>query len=160
MELAETDLCRLTENIWKSVLGLPVRRTPERVKPTGRTRFLTGCVQITGAWEGAVTLDCSAVLARRIAAIMFGVAPETAGVEDVQDALGEMTNVTGGNIKNLLPTPSHLSLPLVTEGLDYSTSITGGKVLRQVAFDCQGEPLLVSVLERTRRNSSAGSVQE
>jgi chemotaxis protein CheX len=128
------------------VLGLDVRRVEESSMPGRRT--LTGCVQITGTWEGAVTLDCSAALARRVAGIMFGVSPEHAESGEIQDALGEMTNMTGGNIKNLLPSPSLLSLPSVTEGLDYTVSVPGGRLIGQVAFDCLGEPLRVSLLER------------
>ena len=146
MQVAEKDICLLTESIWRSVLGLDVSRVEERPKSGQRT--LTGCVQITGTWEGAVTLDCSAALARRVAGIMFGVTPEAAASDEMKDALGEMTNMTGGNIKNLLPSPSLLSLPSVTEGLDYTVSVPGGRLIGQVAFDCLGEPLRVSLLER------------
>jgi len=146
MQVAEKDICLLTESIWRSVLGLDVSRVEE--KPKSGQRTLTGCVQITGTWEGAVTLDCSAALARRVAGIMFGVTPEAAASDEMKDALGEMTNMTGGNIKNLLPSPSLLSLPSVTEGLDYTVSVPGGRLIGQVAFDCLGEPLRVSLLER------------
>jgi len=146
MQVVVKDVCPLTESIWRSVLGLDVSRVEERPKSGQRT--LTGCVQITGTWEGAVTLDCSAALARRVAGIMFGVTPEAAASDEMKDALGEMTNMTGGNIKNLLPSPSLLSLPSVTEGLDYTVSVPGGRLIGQVAFDCLGEPLRVSLLER------------
>jgi len=148
MQVAEKDLRLLTENIWRSVLGLDVCRAEEEPSPAPGQRFLTGCVQITGSWEGTVTLDCSAALARKVAGIMYGVSPERAKLDEIHDALGEMTNMTGGNIKNLLPAPSLLSLPSVTEGLDYTVSVPGGRLVGQVAFDCQGEPLRVSLLER------------
>ena len=156
MAFAETEICEVTESIWRSVLGLDVRRGASGSAHDGRRRFLTGCVQVTGAWEGAITVDCSAALARRAAGIMFDVDPDSAELPEIQDALGELTNMTGGNIKNLLPSPSLLSLPSVTEGLDYSVSVPGGRLLTEVSFECQGEPLLVRVLKKEDAQSGVG----
>lgn len=157
MPVADNEIRLLTESIWRSVLGLDIQRAADEVKPAGGERFLTACVQITGSWEGAVTLDCSASLARKVAGILFGVSPEKAETDEIQDALGEMTNMTGGNIKNLLPAPSLLSLPSVTEGIDYTVSVPGGRLLSQVAFECQGEPFRVSLLQRADGDRSDGS---
>ncbi|NIQ01639.1 MAG: chemotaxis protein CheX, partial [Nitrospinaceae bacterium] len=54
---------------------------------------------------------CPIPLARQAAAIMFQLQEDTAGPEEIQDAFGELANITGGNIKALLPEPSYLSLP-------------------------------------------------
>jgi len=156
MKIADKDITTVTESIWRSVLGLEVEPAGEATGRDEGKRFLTGCVQITGSWEGAVTLDCSASLARRVAGIMFGVSPDKAESDEIQDALGEMTNMTGGNIKNLLPAPSLLSLPSVTEGIDYTVSVPGGRLLTQVAFECQGEPLRVSLLQRESADDRNG----
>ena len=157
MTFAENEICRITESIWHSILGLDVRRTVHIRLHDGTQRFLTGCVQITGAWQGAVTVDCSTRLARRIAALMFGIDPDAAKTEEIRDALGELTNMTGGNIKSLLPSPCALSLPTVAEGLDYTISFPGGRLLSQVAFDCQGEPLLITLMEK---DEELAAVQE
>lgn len=66
---------------------------------------------ITGAWDGSVSVECSDALSRRIASGMFGVPDGKVSLEDVQDALGELVNILGGNIKALFPSPSQLSLP-------------------------------------------------
>lgn len=76
----------------------------------------TLCVQITGTWMGLVTINCPEPLAHKIAEIMFQMAPGTAGQEELQDALGEITNMIGGNIKALMPPPCNLSLPIVAVG--------------------------------------------
>src|SRR3546814_11558410 len=36
--------------------------------------------------------------------------------EDVTDAIGELVNMIGGNVKSLMPEPSILSLPMVAAG--------------------------------------------
>jgi hypothetical protein len=52
--------------------------------------------------------------------------------------------VTGGNLMEVLPGPSRLSMPSVScaEG---SGSETGGLLLSRLYFECQGEPLSVVV---------------
>ena len=148
MALAESDLCELIENIWSSVLGLEVERSGEAPAARGDECLLTGCVQVRGAWDGAVILDCSAALAREATALMFGVAPDAETFEDVQDALGELANIVGGNVKSLLPQPCELSLPTVVRGLDYTLIVPGSRLVAKLAFRCHGEPLAVSILKR------------
>ena len=55
--------------------------------------------------------------------------------------------MTGGNIKTLLPGPSQLSLPAVVEGSDYRVIVPGSHVVTQLAFECQGEPVKVTLLK-------------
>ncbi len=111
---------------------------------------MIGCVQITGEWEGAVTLYCPEVLARNIAGIMFGMSETEVADEEIQDTVGELTNMMAGGIKALLPSPSFISLPSVAEGIDYKLTIPGGKIAIQTSFMCEEEPLQVTVLERSQ----------
>jgi len=76
--------------------------------------ILAGCVHISGEWEGAVTLDCPSELAKKVASIMFSLTEDELSSDLIQDALGELTNMTRGNLKSLLPEPCYLSLPAVT----------------------------------------------
>src|SRR5579863_3038274 len=78
------------------------------------SRFLTGSIQISGAWDGAVVLRASFAMVRVIAQIMLGL--EDASDEDICDAMGELTNLTSGAIQTLLPEPSELTPPSVIEG--------------------------------------------
>jgi chemotaxis protein CheX len=137
----------LVATIWSSMLGLEVRPTDEEV-PAGSGDFLTGCVHITGGWFGAVTLCCSAGLARQAAGILFAVPPADATDEQVHDALGELANITGGNLKALLPGPCCLSLPTVTRGAEYRVHVLRSRVQARSAFRCDGGLAHVAVLER------------
>jgi chemotaxis protein CheX len=75
---------------------------------------LSSWVEIVGPWNGAVVItagrDTAADLAR---CLLREHAPEVLDDEDVADALGELANVVGGNVKAVLPGPSVLGLPLV-----------------------------------------------
>lgn len=149
MEFPENDIRQLTEHIWMTSLGLAIHPSAKKEwVPNGGERILASCIQITGFWEGALALLCPEGLARRVAAIMFSLEPEAVTMEQVQDALGELANIIGGNIKAMLPNLCHLSLPVVAEETDYKVRVPGSRLLKQFAFECQGQPLLLSLLER------------
>ncbi len=148
----EEEIFQIVQSIWMSILDLEIRLEPgsdERVREPGQ-RTLTGCVQLTGDFEGATLLDCTESLARRVAGVMFEEEPEALSIEEVQDALGELTNMVAGNIKPLLPGSSRLSLPSVVEGLNYTLIIRGSRVVVHVGFECEQQPLTVTLAERVK----------
>lgn len=146
MQFLEEEIRQVAETVWESVLGVSLVR--QASIPPAPARMVSGCVQFSGAWEGAVTIECSADFARQAAATMFGVDLGAASVSDTQDAIGELANMTGGNVKALLPEPCRLSLPTVVEGADVSTRVHGGELVTWVAFECQGSPLVVRLLKK------------
>jgi chemotaxis protein CheX len=154
MQFLEEEIRRVAETVWDSVLGTPLVRAAEI--PPAPERVVSGCVHFTGAWEGAVTLECSAEFARAAAATMFGVDLAGATASDIQDAMGELTNMTGGNVKALLPDGCRLSLPTVVEGTEYATRITGSELLTSVAFKCQGSPVVVRLLKKSDNGTHRG----
>jgi chemotaxis protein CheX len=146
MQFLEQEISQVANIVWESVLGMSLVRRADL--PPAPERAVAGCVQFSGAWEGAVTIETSADFARQAAATMFGVNPEAASVADTQDAIGELTNMTGGNVKSLLPEPCHLSLPTVVEGTDLSTRLLGCEPITSVAFDCHGSQLVVRLVKK------------
>jgi chemotaxis protein CheX len=73
-------------------------------------------VQVSGPWNGTVVLTVGRETAAELTRALLGEhAPEVLEPEDVQDALGELANVVGGNVKGVLPAPSLLGLPEVGE---------------------------------------------
>lgn len=74
-------------------------------------RRVLASIAVTGGWSGHVTLDVSRngadVLARRM------LLADEVTEEDVVDAIGELVNVLGGNVKGLLLEESALGLPQV-----------------------------------------------
>jgi CheY-specific phosphatase CheX len=109
---------------------------------------VAGVVQITGAWEGAVGLQCAEPLARQAAMKMFAVPAPAVTPADLRDALGELGNMMGGNFKALLPEPCVLSLPMVIEGRDFRLSLPGTAQVLQAAFRSGEQPFCVTVLQR------------
>jgi chemotaxis protein CheX len=142
MLLDEAILGPIVTDIWATILDLELEPIDSESLPA-ETRVLTGCVQITGDWDGAVTLECSEALARRASAIMFGLDETDLSDEDLHDTVGELTNMTAGNVKATLAGSCSLSLPSVTSGPEHRVSIPGTRVLERLAFAC-GEHLLVA----------------
>lgn len=140
-------LCELTERIWKTVLGLDLHPETTGSRPLSGP-CLTGCVQLTGDWEGAVTLSCPMALGRHIAAIVFGLPADLTTASDVRDALGELANMTGGNLKAVLSDQCRLSLPVVAEGSDPAPLVPGTRSLCEAAFECRGHVVRVAVWQR------------
>lgn len=144
----ETSISEIVDTIWNSTLALPVMADdPFRVlEPGGRT--FTGVVQISGAWDGAVAVHCTEALARRATTAMMGIDGPDVVLVDIQDTLGELANMTGGNIKALLPEPCTLGLPVVVEGEDFRLRLPGSVQVLQCAYRADGEPFSVTVLKR------------
>jgi chemotaxis protein CheX len=149
-ELENSKVSEAVETVWHNMLGLPVTLNPIQMGNRSRPTMMIGFIQITGAWQGAIKLECSAGLARRLSAIMFGADPCEITPDQVNDALGELTNMIGGNVKSLLPEPNQLSMPAVTEGTDYLFSVPGSKALAEMSFTCEGKPFHITILQSDR----------
>ncbi len=105
--LGPDELRRVTADVFHHVLGLEVADAPPM---TNRTRSLAARVGITGSWHGTLVLRADPVLARRLAARMFGHGAAVLSEEDVHDGFGELSNMIAGNVKGLLDGESRLGL--------------------------------------------------
>jgi CheY-specific phosphatase CheX len=146
MQPFEQEIVTLSESIWLSVLGLALQPSPTQAGALPNGPTLDGIVTISGDWQGAVILQMPRDLAHRVAAIMFSLGEQPATLEDMQDALGEITNMTGGNLKALMPGNCFLSLPAVVDGNDYRLRIPTATVLSRILFHCEGHPTVVSLV--------------
>ncbi|MCX5660789.1 MAG: chemotaxis protein CheX [Planctomycetota bacterium] len=154
MKFNPDDIMMLAGTIWESVLSLPIE-TDEPGSVGNHPRSMAACIQISGAWNGAILLDCPVEFARLAASVMFSTEPANAALPDLQDAIAELVNMIGGNIKGLLPETCFLSLPAVVEGGDYSARVPGSTPVGRVAFVCQGHRVSIVILEKTREETAA-----
>ncbi len=148
MDRLEKEICQVTKNIWTGMFGISVEKSAGKVESYFSDSSLSACVYIVGGWEGAVTVQCSVELIRRVATIMFSVGLEQITDEHTFDAMAELTNMTGGNLKALMPEPCVLSLPILVEKTNGRLRVSGSRQLHQVGFQHEGKGLLVTVLER------------
>lgn len=114
------DVQALTEDVWLALVGEDEVLLP-RLVPSGAPFDATGVwsssVTVSGGWAGVVTVELDEGVAQQLSARMLAI-PEGEPVTDgdIADAVGELVNMVGGNVKSLMPGPSVLSLPSVAAG--------------------------------------------
>jgi chemotaxis protein CheX len=148
MDPSEADLERIAGDIWAAMLGLELKPHHELATHDPDERVVTGLVQITGDWEGAVSVQASERFARRAAGLMFAMEEGEVDTEEINDTIGELANMTGGNVKSLIEGSCQLSLPSVTSGRDYAVSLPGTKTTGRLSLDCDEELVVMTLLQR------------
>lgn len=139
-----TKLNEIADKVWRMVLG--TRLTP--VAPCSSPncqQFVLASVKITGAWNGELTLGCSTAVARHAASIMFGKPEDAAIEEDMRDALGELTNMVGGNFKTLLKGDCRLSVPKLVDELPNNRLVP--ETITHQWFECDGGWVVIHLLK-------------
>ncbi|TWG98631.1 chemotaxis protein CheX [Nocardioides sp. J9] len=114
------DVGAVTDDVWLALVGEDEVLLPRPVPPGSpfdATGAWSAAVTVTGEWQGVVTVELDEQVARLLSARMLAL-PEDGPVNDgdVADAVGELVNMVGGNVKSLMPGPSVLSLPSVAAG--------------------------------------------
>ena len=104
-------------------------------------------ISIGGPWTATLEVIVSPILARRFAADLLQVGDAELSEDDVHDALGELVNVVGGNVKGLVDErrDATLSLPVVAATCP---SVTGGHRTVACGFAVAGEPMVWALYER------------
>ena len=85
---------------------------------------ITGMVGFAGIYSGVISIHCPVALALKITSNMLGMECEEVN-EDLNDAIGEIANMLGGNVKQVLSKGGldvKLSIPTVIAGEDYTVN--------------------------------------
>jgi CheY-specific phosphatase CheX len=151
IELRRSDLCEIVDAVVSTMLRSSAVPMPETTSSASLSAGEVWCghVKISGAFSGVIVLTCTKQFAQHAARSIFGESsPQDA---DARDALAELTNVTGGNVKclmsSLVSSTCQLSLPEVTRGA-YNAS--GCRKIRELWATCEGHKLGISVLAAGR----------
>lgn len=146
MKPDETKIRSVVRDVWSTQLDLRILDV-EGPPPLPASPTVTAAIHISGDFHGAVRLECSRILIRRAAAIMFATTEDNLSLDDERDVVGELTNVVAGNIKALLPGSNSISLPTIIEGSDYRVSTLNIESSDEFGFTLDGEAMIVTVLE-------------
>lgn len=134
MTIEPSVLHEIVSEIWEGMLGLAVVRSAEASDLTGG-RQVYAAVQITGAWDGAVIIECQEAAAEVFAAALLGLDDgESAEDDEVHDVMGELANMAGGNLKAVVGRESQLSLPTVVVGEDLDLAVPGAAIVSREFF--------------------------
>jgi chemotaxis protein CheX len=144
MSIGLPEVYQVVDIVWQSV-GIHVEVTSDRLNLKEPNQYLTGCTRISGAWTGMILMDCPEELARQAAATMFQLDYAAVQEDDVYDALSELTNMVGGNLKGLLPGPSKLLLPAIVRLADQAIRVRNMSPSLRSRFKHQNHVLEVGV---------------
>lgn len=100
-------------------------------------------VDVDGHDRSRVLLSTELATATALTRALLGLEPDDGvGDADIADALGEVANVVGGNVKALVPDPGALTLPEVAHA---RPAADAADLVHQVALDWRGRALVISL---------------
>lgn len=108
---------------------------------------ITGMVGFAGTYSGTVSIHCPIELACKITSSMLCMECDEAN-EDLNDAIGEIANMLGGNIKQVLSKGGldvRLSIPTVISGEEYSINTLSDNDCIVIPFNLADHKFLVSL---------------
>ncbi len=110
---------------------------------------VTGNVAFAGdRINGAVYLHLSAAFATRVAAAMLGMEAGELGDVEVNDVVGEVTNMLTGGLKSWLcdsGTDCAVSTPAIIRGSSFAIEPVPDVHREWLIFDCGGERVVVEI---------------
>lgn len=142
MALSRDDINQLICEVWAPSVDLELYPVDDE---TG-VREHAAVIEASGAWDGRVVVRATGSFARAVAANMFGMPRHEVDQEDADDAIGELANVVGGNLKSLLD-GGEVDLAVPQLGTD---SHDGAEVTHTVLAGGDGFEVTVVVLEGAR----------
>lgn len=101
----------ISNEIWSSMIEVELE--PSAIQPSEPLHpdGVSGRIEIFGAWRGEVEIRMSRSLAKRAASAFIGKPCEEVTLEECFDAAQEITNITAGRLKRLLPQICKVTLP-------------------------------------------------
>jgi chemotaxis protein CheX len=152
-----------TVDVFRELGGLLVEPTDGAVRKARAQRAeVIGSIAIAGCLCGSISLFLPRDLARRVAANMLGTDLAAIGVEELTDAIGELTNVIGGTIKTALFPRVPLfdvSVPSVYEGKDLQRCTVTDDLCFFVTFASGERSFAVELLLLRTDSASTTGVQ-
>ncbi len=142
-EATQSELARIVEAVFENMIGMELVPCPTPWSPNDSR--LTAEVRMSGAWNGAVLLECDRSLACEFTRRFLSAVESPPFNDVVEDMLGELANMIGGNWKCSLGRSIHLSTPTVADG-GSSPSTGAVEVQEQLAFQCSQGIFWVTIL--------------
>ena len=152
--LQEVDMARYiieaTKEVFSTMMVMEVEDQYPMQEPVNEFHCsITGMVGLAGSYTGILSIHCPQPLALKITSNMLGMEVEEVG-EDVNDALGEIANMLGGHVKQVLSkggSDLNLSIPTVISGETYTiSSVNDDTVI--IPFQFEDEKFLVGLTIR------------
>jgi len=150
-------ITKAVQEVFKTMLGQSAAHAPMTPEDTKKALELTepyvvSTVGFIGSINGLIYLYMDVPFANRCAGNMLGMSDDEiaeAGEEAVNDAIGELTNMTVGTFKNQLSDkgfPCKLTIPSIMRGTNFQIESISSATRRTYRFNIGGKTLLADLL--------------
>ncbi len=143
MQPAAETVTEVVESVFGAMMNIAVAAIENAQLPCDDR--LTSSVYIEGHWNWAIFLQCGRQQACQFAGRLLSMEAPPAADEDVRDALGELANMIGGNLKAVLAQDARMSIPFVVDGCDYGLHVCGPHTTTSFGFRFDGGDFVVTV---------------
>lgn len=144
MIIDETLLGQVTQDVCSGMLGFSLN--PPSSQDATVTEWMVGSVRVTGEAPICLEFMVSLPLAQTMACEMFQMQPDEISSSEVHDAVGEIANMIGGNIKGMNDEDCNLSLPCVGLRMADEPEWHTGRRCVDIGFSCDDQPLVVRLI--------------
>ena len=137
------------QGFFDTMLSMPMQEVDTSKLEAPTNERIVGSVSFAGEATGVVCIVVSTEFAKMITSTMLGMDPkEVEDGESVNDVIGEVSNMVGGNIKSNLCDagfPCVLSIPSITRGRSFHIESTSDSRCINMAFQHKEPSSLVWV---------------
>ena len=137
-----------TKEVFSTMVMMDVVDDFPLKEPVSRFKCsITGMVGFAGTYSGVISIHCPVVLAQKVTSNMLGIDCDEIN-EDLNDAIGEIANMLGGSVKQVLSKGGldvKLSIPTVISGEDYTVNSLSDNDCVVVPFSAEGLTMLVGL---------------
>jgi len=138
----------IVREIFELMVAMPtVKPLPSTAQIDASVCGVTGMLGFAGTYNGLISLHCPVELALGITSHMLGCDCNEVN-DDLRDAIGEVANMLGGNVKRVLSKGGldvRLSIPTVIFGGEHAVNVLSDPDCLVVAFDADGGVLLIGL---------------
>lgn len=124
-----------TQEIFSSMVMMEVSASEEPVtEGSVHSESITGLIGLAGTYKGVLAIHMPNTVALAVTSSFLGMEVEEINA-DVEDAIGELANMLGGNVKTILSESGrdiNLSLPSTISGREYNFQLASESAERTV----------------------------
>lgn len=136
----------VVDEVWEAVVGTPLAAADGTVL-SGRHE-LAATVPYLGSWRGAIVMRLDATLARLVGARMFMMPADALSDTEIHDAVGEVCNMIGGNLRAHLSTACELGTPTIVTGVDLEVAIPDATPIASLHYRSGDDAVAFTLLQQ------------
>lgn len=139
-------MSELVQLAWTTFIGDDIQEVAP-LQPAAVTPGVHATISIGGPWIATIIVSMGEALVNQYANALLEVPIPELTDADVRDAIGELANIVGGNVKGMLDDAisTTLSLPVVSSD---PPTIPGGRLTVALTFEVFGQPMIWQIHER------------